>query len=64
MPLHVEFARYLDIAARSLKEIEDRLIEAVDSKLLTNEQAAPAFNLAQRAGVAVAHLTTYLRKNP
>jgi len=27
---HAEFARFLDIAARSLREIEDRLIEAVD----------------------------------
>jgi four helix bundle protein len=61
-PSHAEFARFLDIAGRSLREIEDRLLEAKDSELLTEEQAAPAFNLAKRASVAVARLAAYLRR--
>jgi four helix bundle protein len=62
-PSHAEFARFLDISARSLREIEDRLIEARDSGLLTEEQAAPAFSLAKRTSVAVARLIAYLRRS-
>src|SRR5262245_33890010 len=62
-PSHAEFARFLDIAARSLSETEDRLIEAVDEELLSEQDAALAFNLAKRASVAVAHLIKYLRPN-
>jgi four helix bundle protein len=60
-PSHAEFARFLDISARSLREIEDRLIEAVDSELITATAAAEALNLAKRTSVAVARLTRYLR---
>ncbi|MGH9174464.1 MAG: four helix bundle protein [Vicinamibacterales bacterium] len=63
-PSHAEFARFLDIAARSLREIEDRLTEAIDSNHLTPAEAASAFNLVKRTSVAVARLTAYLRKNP
>jgi four helix bundle protein len=59
---HREFARYLDISARSLREIEDRLSEATDSDLLTDTEAAPALNLAKRTSVAIARLTAYLRR--
>jgi four helix bundle protein len=59
---NTEFARFLDISARSMGEIEDRLIETRDSELLTEEQAAPAFNLEKRASVAVARLTAHLRR--
>jgi four helix bundle protein len=61
---HVEFARFLDIAARSLREIEDRLIEAVDDERLTKEEAAKAFNLKKRCAVAVSRLATYRRSAP
>jgi four helix bundle protein len=61
-PSHAEFARFLDIAGRSLREIEDRLLEATDGQLLTEEQAAPAFNLVKRTSVAVARSTAYLRR--
>jgi four helix bundle protein len=63
-PSHAEFARFLDIAARSIREIEDRLLEATDEKLLTPEEADPAFKLAKRTAVAVSRLTTYLRRSP
>lgn len=62
-PSHAEFARFLDIAARSLRELEDRLIEAVDRHLLSVEEATPAFNLIKPTSVAVARLTNYLRRN-
>ena len=61
---HIEFARFLDIAARSLREIEDRLIEAVDDERLTAEEAAKALNLKKRCAVAVSRLATYLRNSP
>jgi hypothetical protein len=61
-PSHTEFARFLDIAGRSVREIEDRLIEAVDTELLTKDQAAPGFNLAKRTSVAIARLAKYLRE--
>ena len=58
---NAEFARFLEVSARSLSEIEDRLIETRDSEILTEEQAAPAFNLEKRASVAIARLITHLR---
>jgi four helix bundle protein len=63
-PSHTEFARFLDISARSLREIEDRLIEAIDLGLVTEAETAAAFNLVKRTTVAVARLTAYLRKHP
>jgi four helix bundle protein len=60
-PSHAEFARFLDIAARSLCEIEDRLLDARDGELLTEEQAAPAFNLVKRTSVAVRRMAASLR---
>jgi four helix bundle protein len=61
---HVEFARFLDIAARSLHEIEDRLIEAVDDERITAEEVAKAHQLKKRCAVAVSRLTNYLRNSP
>ena len=61
---HVEFARFLDISARSLKEIEDRLIEGVDQTLFTRDDALPAFTLKKRCAAAVSKLTIYLRSTP
>jgi four helix bundle protein len=60
-PSHAEFARFLDIAHRSLAEIEDRFIECLDSELITKEEGALGLNLAKRASVAVSRLTKYLR---
>jgi four helix bundle protein len=60
-PSHAEFARFLDIAHRSLAEIEDRLTEGLDSELISKEEGALGLNLAKRAGVAVSRLTKYLR---
>jgi four helix bundle protein len=48
----IECARFFEIAIRSLNEVEDRLIEAVDSDYLTEAEAAKALNLVKRASVA------------
>jgi four helix bundle protein len=61
---HAEFARFLDISGRSLREIEDRLIEAVDDGLITPDEAAPPLQLKKRAAVAISRLTAYLRSTP
>ena len=61
-PSHAEFARFLDMAARSLREIEDRLLEAIERGLVSDAQATPALNLAKRTAVATSRLTAYLRK--
>jgi four helix bundle protein len=61
-PSHAEFARFLDIAARSLREIEDRLLEAVERGLVSEPDAAPAMNLAKRTAVATSRLIAYLRR--
>ena len=63
-PSHAEFARFLDMAARSIREIEDRLVEGLDRHLLSDRDAAPALNLAKRTAVAVSRLTAYLRRTP
>ena len=60
---HAEFARFLDMAGRSLREVEDRLIEATDRNLITEAEAATAFNLAKRSAVATARLAAYLRRS-
>ena len=63
-PSHAEFARFLDIAGRSIRELEDGLIEATDVGLLAQSQAAPGFNLAKRTSVAVSRLAKHLRDHP
>ncbi len=61
---HIEFARFLEIASRSIREIEDRLIEALDEKLITPEQAETAIRLMKRTTTAVARLMDYLLRTP
>jgi four helix bundle protein len=53
---NAEFARFLEIAIRSLTETEDRLIEAHDEQLLTSDEVAPALNLVKRALIATKRL--------
>jgi four helix bundle protein len=60
-PSHAEFARFLDISHRSLKEIEDRLIEIEDGSLLPHDDIEKAQDLVKRASVAVSRLIAYLR---
>jgi four helix bundle protein len=62
-PSRSEFARFLDVAAGSLREIEDRLTEAADADLLTASDVAPAFNLSKRTSIAIARLTAHLRRS-
>ena len=61
-PSNAEFARFLDIARRSLSEIEDRLTETLDSALVTEAEVANAFNLTKRTNVALSRLINYLRR--
>jgi four helix bundle protein len=61
---HAEFARFLTISKRSLCEIEDRVIEAAERRLVSDQQAAEIFNSIKRTSVAVSRLTNYLRKTP
>jgi len=51
---HAEFARFLDIAARSLREIEDRLIEAVDEGMFE----------CRRSLLLGSRFAVYLRSTP
>jgi four helix bundle protein len=61
-PSNAEFARFLDIARRSLNEIEDRLTESLDAALLTPEEVDKPFNLVKRTNVAVSRLINHLRR--
>ena len=61
---HIEFARFLEVASRSIREIEDRLIEALDQKLFTIEQAETAIRLTKRTTKAVSGLMDYLLRTP
>ncbi len=61
---HAEFARYLQISYRSLEEIEDRLIEVVDDKLVSSDETEKAFNLKKRTSIGVSRLRSYLLATP
>jgi len=61
-PSNAEFARFLDIARRSLSEIEDRLTETLDAALLSEAEVEKAFNLVKRTNVAVSRLINHLRR--
>ena len=62
-PSHREFARFLDLSLRSIREIEDRLLEITDRQLLSELEVATAANLAKRTAVAVTRLAAYLRRS-
>jgi four helix bundle protein len=61
---HAEFARFLEIASRSLREIEDRLIEAIDDTFMTPDEADKALTLTKRTTTAVSRLMAYLLRTP
>src|SRR5687768_9712205 len=61
---HAEFARFLEIASRSLEEIEDRLIELRDDELITADEARVALHLKMRASRAIAGLRKHLLATP
>ena len=61
---HAEYARFLEISARSLEEIEDRLIEMIDDDIITRDEAQPALRLKIRSSRAIAGLRAYLLSTP
>jgi four helix bundle protein len=61
---HDEFARFLEIASRSLEEIEDRVIEMRDEALVTEDEARSAVILKVRTSRAIARLRDYLLSTP
>jgi four helix bundle protein len=61
---HKEFARFLNISLSSLKEVEDGLIECVDSEWATEEETAEALRLCKRTTVATARLRNSIKDKP
>jgi four helix bundle protein len=61
---HIEFARFLEVASRSLREIEDRLIEVTDHKLLTPVEIDDALRLTKRTTACVSGLMAYVLRTP
>jgi four helix bundle protein len=58
---HRDFARYLDQAISSLKEVEDGIVEAEMCGYLTAQQVSDLNRLARRTAVPIARLLRYLR---
>jgi four helix bundle protein len=61
---HPEFARFLDIAIGSAREVENHLTDAVDSGKIASTAADPIDRLARRAAAATANSGAYLRDTP
>jgi four helix bundle protein len=61
---HVENARFLEVASRSLEEIEDRLIEMLDDELITGDDAKLPLRLKMRTSRAIASFRNYLLSTP
>jgi four helix bundle protein len=61
---HVEYARFLEIASRSLEEIEDRRIEMIDDRVIDRAEAEPALRLKMRTSRAIASFRAYLLTTP
>jgi four helix bundle protein len=61
---HIEFARFLEIAARSVREIEDRVEEAIDTKLIGVGDAEPSIRLIKRLTKAISRLRAHLLSTP
>ena len=57
---HREFARFLSISRRSLNELLDGLIAAVQKGYVTQEDVAPARALSERLYPAISNLKRYL----
>jgi four helix bundle protein len=61
---HREFARYLDQAYSSLKEVEDCVIDAEMRGHLADQQVGELNVLARRTSTPLARLLRYLRRSP
>jgi four helix bundle protein len=61
---HAEFARFLDIAIGSAREVQNHLTEAVDTGKIPATTAEPIDRLARRTAAAAVNLGAYLRSTP
>ncbi|MGE0464452.1 MAG: four helix bundle protein [Vicinamibacterales bacterium] len=61
---HREFARFLELASSSLREIEDLIHEARMRGYMTEEGASELERQVRRTSAPLARLLRYLRNNP
>ena len=61
---HTEFARFLEIARRSLNELHDILHGAQLKQYVTQSELAPIRSLSRRIYPAFSRLMAYLRSTP
>jgi four helix bundle protein len=61
---HTEFARFLEIARRSLNELHDILHGAQLKEYVAQSELAPIRSLSKRIYPAVSRLMAYLRSTP
>jgi len=61
---HIEFARFLEIARRSLNEVQDSLHGAQLKEYVTVAEIAPIRSLSGRIYPAFSRLMAYLRSTP
>jgi four helix bundle protein len=61
---HAEFARFLEIAGRSLNELHDILHGAELQGYVTASELAPVHQLSERLYPAFSRLLAYLRRTP
>jgi len=61
---HIEFARFLEIARRSLNEVQDSLHGAQLKEYVTVTEIAPIKSLSRRIYPAFSRLMAYLRSTP
>ena len=59
---HAEFARFLEIARRSLNELLDSLRSAELKRYVSSEELMPIHELARREFPALGNLMAYLRR--
>jgi four helix bundle protein len=61
---HLEFARFLEIARRSLNELLDALHSAQSKRYVSRAETVPVHALARRLYPALGNLMAYLRQSP
>jgi four helix bundle protein len=61
---HAEFARFVEIARRSLNEVQDCLRSAQIKRYLTEPDLTPIHRLLKRLYSAQGRLIAYLRRTP
>ena len=61
---HADFARFLIIAAGSLREVENYLTDIADRGYLSEVQLQAAFGLTDQTSAKLGGLIAYLRRTP